>query len=144
MRVLLLFLVLIGLCKLCFAQDTAATIKPQQWHRPPSAAQLLLDSIANAEGNRQQIMADSIAMQYINKPDSLRTNQFLAQILKEHAYTGDNFLTMPKTTRSIVREGLPRRTRDRGIILIIIGLVTYGALLNRAVSKDIMNVMESF
>ena len=43
-----------------------------------------------------------------------------------------------------MREGHPRQTRDRGIILIIIGLVTYGALLNRAVSKDIGNVMASF
>ncbi len=143
MRICFLLFLLLLLCKFGFAQDTTGG-KPQFLPRAPSAAQLLLDSIANAENNKAQFIADSIAMLYIKRPDSLRTNLFLAQILKEHAYNGDNFLVMPKKTRSIVREGHPRQTRDRGIILIIIGLVTYGALLNRAVSKDITNVMASF
>ena len=144
MRIWFLCLLLVALCKFCLAQDTASALKPQVVRRPPSAAQLLLDSVANAESSRQQIVADSIATQYIKKPDSLRVNLFLVQMLNQNAFHANNFLEMPKTAHSIVREGHPRRTRDRGIILIIIGLVTYGALLNRAVSKDILNVMQSF
>ncbi len=149
MRVVLFCLLFIGLCKVGFAQqDSAATyIKPDSVYRrrAPSAAQLLLDSVATAQRVRDAFMADSVAMQYIKQPDSARHNQFVDLMLETQTYKGYGFLSMPATTKqSIVREGHYRHTRDRGIILIIVSLITYAALLNRAVSKDIMNVVQSF
>ncbi|QQL50069.1 DUF4271 domain-containing protein [Mucilaginibacter ginkgonis] len=146
MRFLLILLMLVCACGACFAQgDSVLSTRDSVYRRPaPTAAQLLLDSVANAENARQQFIADSIAMQYINKGDSLRTNQFVVMMLRDSTYHGYGFLEMPKNKQSAVREGHTRHTRDRGIILIIIGLVTYGALLNRIVSKDILNVMQSF
>jgi Domain of unknown function (DUF4271) len=149
MRVVLLCLLFISLCKVGFAQqDSAATyVQPDTFYhkRVPSAAQLLLDSVATAQRVRDAFMADSVAMQYIKQPDSGRRNQFVDLMLKTETYKGYGFLSMPATTKqSIVREGHNRHTRDRGIILIIVSLITYAALLNRAVSKDIMNVVQSF
>jgi hypothetical protein len=149
MRIALFCLLFIGLCKVGFAQQDSAAIyaKPDSVYRRrvPSAAQLLLDSVATAQRTRDAFVLDSVAMQYVKQPDSGRHNQFVDLMLKTETYKGYGFLSMPVATKqSIVREGHYRRTRDRGIILIIVALITYAALLNRAVSKDIINVVQSF
>ncbi|NCD71571.1 DUF4271 domain-containing protein [Mucilaginibacter agri] len=150
MRNALFLLLLLCLCKLGFAQqDSTATFtqtdSPVVRRYMPSAAQRLLDSVATAERSRAAFVADSIAMQYVKMPDSARHNQFVDLMLKTETYKGYGFMQMPTASKqSIVREGHYRHTRDRGIILIIVALITYAALLNRAVSKDIINVAQSF
>ncbi len=149
MRVVLFCLLFTGLCKFGFARQDSAAIYSQPdtfYHkRVPSAAQQLLDSVAAAQRARDAFMADSVAMLYIRQPDSTRRNQFVDLMLKTQTYKGYGFLAMPATAKqSLVREGHYRRTRDRGIILIIVSLITYAALLNRAVNKDIINVVQSF
>jgi hypothetical protein len=44
----------------------------------------------------------------------------------------------------MLREGSTRRTRDKWVVVIIVSLLVYMALLNRAMSKDIKNVLQSF
>ncbi|SFT27217.1 protein of unknown function [Mucilaginibacter polytrichastri] len=148
MRIALFCILFIGLWQVGFAQqDSAATYtRPDTFYRKrvPSAAQQLLDSVAAAQRTRDAFMIDSVAMQYIKQPDIARHNQFVDLMLKTEAYQGYGFMAMPSSKQSIVREGHYRRTRDRGIILIIVALITYAALLNRAVSKDIINVVQSF
>ncbi|WDF56232.1 DUF4271 domain-containing protein [Mucilaginibacter sp. KACC 22063] len=148
MRAILLLLLLIGLYLPGFSQELDSTdYKPDTVvvHRrpPPTAAQLLLDSVANAQKMRSVYIADSIAKQYIKAPNPNRPNKFVDLMLKTQVYHG-NFMQMPSSQRSILREGHYRRKRDPQIIIIIIALITYSALLNRAVSKDIFNVMQAF
>ncbi|MCJ8210398.1 DUF4271 domain-containing protein [Mucilaginibacter sp. RS28] len=130
-----------------FAQDSALTPPPDTvYHRPVirSAAQLLLDSVARAEQLRMKRLGDSVAMQYFNKPDSLRPDKFYELMLQTQTYKDYGFLSMPESKRSKKSAGHYRPTRDPWIIIIIFGLVIYSALLNRAASKDILNVMMSF
>lgn len=112
---------------------------------PPSAAALLLDSVAHAEQARQQFVSDSLSMVYVRMPDTLRRNLFLDSMFKAYLYKGRGFLTRPGgTKRGILREGSSRRTRDQWVIVIITALLVYMSLLNRIMSKDIKNVLQSF
>jgi hypothetical protein len=133
-----------------FAQtDTVQFTRPdsvaqRRYYQPPSAAATLLDSVANALKNRQKFIGDSLAMLYVKQPDSLRANQFLDSMLKTQVYHGYAFLKQPDQVKSLLREGNTRRTRDQWVIVIIVSLLVYMALLNRAMSKDIKNVLQSF
>jgi hypothetical protein len=114
------------------------------YHAPVSYAQRLLDSVATAERARQQFVEDSLAMVYVQKPDSLRPNKFLNEMLSANLYRGTNFLDLHNKTKSLVREGHTRTTRDPWIIIIILGLMVYTAILNRIVGHDIGNVLQAF
>jgi hypothetical protein len=133
-----------------FAQtDTVQLARPdsivkKRFYQPPSAAGNLLDSVANALKYRQKFIGDSISKIYIIRPDSLRNNQFLDSMLKTHVYHGYGFLKQPGQVKSMLREGSTRRTRDKWVVVIIVSLLVYMALLNRAMSKDIKNVLQSF
>ena len=93
---------------------------------------------------RVKFMADSIAMQYIKYPDSALNRQFVVATLKANLYTGTDFLDITTKSKSILKEGHNRQTRDQWIIVIIIGLLIYTALLNITLNKDIKNVLQSF
>jgi hypothetical protein len=133
-----------------FAQtDTVQLARPdsivkKRFYQPPSAAGNLLDSVANALKYRQKFIGDSLSKIYIIRPDSLRNNQFLDSMLKTHVYHGYGFLKQPGQVKSMLREGSTRRTRDKWVVVIIVSLLVYMALLNRAMSKDIKNVLQSF
>ncbi|MDB5010097.1 MAG: hypothetical protein JWR67_2969 [Mucilaginibacter sp.] len=104
----------------------------------------LLDSVVLATKAREKFIADSISMQYIKYPDSALSKQFIAHTLKENLYAGANFLDIPFKTKSILKDGHNRKTRDQWIIFTIIGLLIYTALLNITLNKDIKNVLQSF
>ena len=47
-----------------------------------------------------------------------------------------NELKSVLASKSILKEGHSRHTRDQWVIVIIIGLLLYTAILNRVMSKD--------
>jgi len=139
------------LCGLGAFAQSDSTIAPETvdtmvrtYHAPISDAQRVLDSVANAERVRQQFVEDSLSMQYVQKPDTARPNQFLNEMLKTYLYKGHNFLDLHNKKKSLMREGHTRRTRDPWIIIIIVGLMVYTAILNRVVGHDIANVLQAF
>jgi hypothetical protein len=120
------------------------SIAPRRYYQPPPAAAGLLDSVAQALAVRERFIGDSLSKIYINKPDSLRHNQFLDSMFKTEVYHGYAFLKQSSNVRSILREGSTRRTRDQWVMVIIVTLLVYMAILNRAMSKDVKNVLQSF
>ncbi len=58
------------------------------------ASYLATDSLVVAEENREQFVADSLAMIWL-APDSLRQNQFIKQQLKTNLADIDSILTVP-------------------------------------------------
>ena len=120
------------------------TVAPKRYYQPPPAAAGLLDSVANALANRQYFIGDSLSKIFIANPDALRHNQFYDTVLKTQVYIGYAFLEQPGKVKSLMREGSNRRTRDQWVIVIIVALLVYTAILNRAMSKDIKNVVQSF
>ncbi len=148
-KLFLIWFLLIG--GAVYAQTDSAELTPQpdtlpkkRYYQPPSAAGTLLDSVANALAHHDQFVGDSLAMVFIKKPDSLRHNQFLDSMLKTRIATDYNFLSQSGQRRGVLREGSSRRTRDQWVIVIIASLLVYMAVLNRAMSKDISNVLQSF
>ncbi len=104
----------------------------------------LLDSVVLATKAREKFMADSIAMLYIKYPDSAINRQAVERTLKANLYTGTDFLDIPTKSKSILKEGDNRHSRDQWVIVIIIALLIYTALLNIALNKDIKSVLQSF
>jgi hypothetical protein len=134
-----------------YAQTDSAELKPRpdtlpkkRYYQPPSAAGTLLDSVAKALAHHDQFVGDSLSKVFITKPDSLRHNQFLDSMLKARVATDYSFLTQSGQRRGILREGRSRRTRDQWVIVIIAALLVYMAVLNRIMTKDISNVLQSF
>jgi Domain of unknown function (DUF4271) len=104
----------------------------------------LLDSVAQAIQAREQFVSDSLSGIYIRPADSLRHNQLIDTLFKKYLYNGYGFLDIPSTSKSLLREGRSRETRDRWVIGIIIALLLYTAVLNRFMSKDFESVWQSF
>lgn len=116
--------------------DTA--LKSTQGHLP------FLDSVAQALQMRENFVSDSLATIYIRPADPLRHNQLVDSLVKKYLYTGHNFLDIPRASKSSLKEGHSRQTRDQWVIATIIGLLLYTALLNRIMSKDFESVWQSF
>lgn len=104
----------------------------------------LLDSVAQAIQAREQFVSDSLSGIYIRPADSLRHNQLVDSLFKKYLYKGYGFLDIPSTSKSLLREGRSRETRDRWVIGIIIALLLYTAALNLFMSKDFESVWQSF
>jgi len=104
----------------------------------------ILDSIILAAAERKKFIADSLAFSYIKYPDSATKKQYTDRVMRENLYKGNDFLDIPFKSKSILRNGHIRSTRDQWIIVIIIGLLLYTAILNIIMNKDIKNVFLSF
>ncbi len=101
----------------------------------------LSDSAALSD--RQQFVADSIAMFYLI-PDSSRENQFLSRIRKNSLLELSSQSSASLQQKSVVKSEVVRTSRDPWVIAVIIGLLIYTALLNLFLSKDVRNVIQSF
>jgi hypothetical protein len=101
----------------------------------------LADSAALSD--RQQFIADSIAMFYLI-PDSSRENQFLSRTWKNNLLDLSSQSSVPVRRKSVAKSGVVRTSRDPWVIAVIIGLLIYTALLNLFLGKDIRNVIQSF
>ena len=126
-------------------QDTAASqtgdtsVNSQQKQHLP-----FLDSVAQAMQMQQQAAQDSMTSVYIRPADPLRQDQLVDSILKHDLYTGTNYLDIHTKSASRLKEGSSRPSRDRWVLVIIIGLLLYTAVLNRLMSKDVESVWSSF
>ncbi|WP_158825184.1 DUF4271 domain-containing protein [Mucilaginibacter lacusdianchii] len=150
-KVLGLFIMMLFCAVAAYSQTDTALVPVEQpdslprkrIYVPPPAAASLLDSVANALAARQRFVADSLTMVFVKKPDPLRRNLFVDSMLKAYG-RGYSILEQPANRRGHLREGSARRTRDQWVIVIITALLVYMGLLNRAMSKDIKNVLTSF
>lgn len=118
--------------------DSSALNGPRGGHLP------FLDSVAQAIQTREQFVDDSLATEYIRPADPSRHNQLVDSLFKKYLYTGHSFLDIPSTSKSMLKEGRSRQTRDQWVIATIIGLLLYTAILNRIMSKDFESVWQSF
>jgi len=147
--IIILFLSGLGFTQASAQIDTVQSITPdtapqRRYYQPPSAAQTVLDSVANALANRQYFIADSLSKFFVKRPEAFRHNQFLDSMYKSQVYAEYGFYRQPGKFKSLMSEGSTRRTRDQWVIVIIVTLLVYMGLLNRAMSKDIKNVLQSF
>lgn len=104
-----------------------------------------LDSVAQTIQARQAFVSDSLLTQYITPADPLRHNLLIDSLFNKYLYKGsNNFIDATPPSKSILREGHLRQTRDQWVIVVIIGLLLYTAILNRAMSKDMGSVWHAF
>ena len=142
MRFVALCCFIIGLCTNAFAQqDTALN---NNYVPAAPAPFTVLDSVVAADKAHEQFVKDSLAMRYIKAPDAAIFQQVVQQTLNESLYKGTNFLDIPSKTKSTVRDGHNRQTRDQWVIVIIISLLIYTALLNILLNKDMKAIVQSF
>jgi hypothetical protein len=108
----------------------------------------LLDSVARAIKLEEQAVSDSLALIYVLRPNSSRTNLFADSIIKASTYTGNHFLDLATNAatakRSVLGYGHVRPARDRWVIAVIIVLLLFTALLNIFATKDLSNIFISF
>jgi hypothetical protein len=148
--VVLCFFLMLNCCMAVCAQEQADTVDtivrpPRRIITPAQAGSgQVLDSVILATVARQKFIQDSVALQYIKYPDSNVIGQAAQQFIKDHMYKGFQFLDIPFKSKSNLRNGHTRQTRDQWIIIIIIGLLIYSAVLNIVLHRDIRNVFLSF
>ncbi len=141
------FLSVFFCCLASYAQQqaTPSPANDYQLVNPPAKKPIsVLDSVVLATKAHEKFVIDSLSMQYIKYPDSALNQQFIAKTIKESVYTGTDFLDIPVKSKSILREGHHRQTRDQWVIVIILSLLVYTALLNITLNKDIKTVVQSF
>lgn len=140
------FLFITAFCRSVYAeQDT--TIKNTTNHfRPAGATRAGVykpDSAIIAAQDREQFIADSIAMIYF-RPNPLREDQFLTQLLKTDVLSLNALAHLSKKPKGVLRTGQLRKPRDPWVIGAVIGLLIYTALLNFFLGADVRSVMQTF
>jgi hypothetical protein len=142
--IVLCFFFMVTGCLAGYAQeDTSARSNPVFNTAQPGNMQVL-DSVILATANRKKFLDDSLAFLYIKYPDSTTVRQAADHFVQDSLYKGYEFLDIPFKSKSTLRNGHVRQTRDQWIITIIIGLLLYTAMLNIIMNKDIKNVFLSF
>jgi hypothetical protein len=136
------FLFMLMNCPAVFAQNDTllqqgVTINQQQ-------GMPVLDSVIQATAAREKFLLDSVAFQFVKYPDSTTNRQYASTYVRDSLYHGNGFLDIPFKSKSSLRNGHTRQTRDQWIITIIIGLLLYTALLKIIMNKDMENVLLSF
>jgi len=119
-------------------EDTSVSAATQSQHLP------FLDSVALAMQQHDQLMQDSLATRYIRPADPARHDMLMDTLLQKYLYTGTNYLDIHTKSKSLLKEGSTRSSRDRWVIGIILALLIYAAILNRVMSKDVESVWQSF
>ncbi|MGF7082244.1 DUF4271 domain-containing protein [Mucilaginibacter sp. UYCu711] len=143
--IVICFLFVVTGCLAGYAQeDTPLRPAPRIITPAQPGSMQVLDSVILATAARKKFVEDSLAFQYIKYPDSTVSKEVAQQYLNDHLYRGNGFLDIPFKSKSTLRNGHTRQTRDQWIIIIIIGLVLYAALLNIIFNKNIKNVFLSF
>ena len=138
----LCFLAIVFLCAAGYAQQDTTLYNRYDAVQP--GPMTVLDSVVAAEQAHEKFIADSIAMQHVKAPDGAIRRQYVERVLRENIYTGFQFLDIASKSKSTVRDGHHRPTRDQWVIVIIISLLIYAALLNITLNKDVKTVFQSF
>jgi hypothetical protein len=143
--IVLCFFFIVSCCMAAYAQEDS-TVHPAPRIITPAqpGSMQVLDSVILATAARKKFVEDSLAFQYIKYPDSTLSREVTQKYLNDHLYQGKGFLDIPFKSKSTLRNGHTRQTRDQWIIIIIISLVLYAALLNIIFNKNIKNVFLSF
>jgi hypothetical protein len=129
----------------CAQQDSSATqISDTSLNQAQHDKVPFLDSVAMAMQQHEQFAQDSLATLYIRPADSNRHNQLIDTLLKQTLYTGTNFLDIQQHSKSLLKEGSTRQSRDPWILGIILVMLIYAAILNRAMSKDVQSLWMAF
>jgi hypothetical protein len=142
--IVLCFLFVVTGCMAGYAQGDTTNRRSTIFTPAQPGSMQVLDSVILATAVRKKFVEDSIAFQYIKYPDTTVSREVAQQYLREHLYNGKGFLDIPFKSKSSLRNGHTRQTRDQWIIIIIIGLLLYTAILNIAFNKNIKNVFLSF
>src|SRR5688572_14039726 len=111
-----------------YAQEQTDTVVKRRYRiiAPAQAGSgQVLDSVILAGQAREKFVQDSIAMQHIKYPDSTMVGQAARQFVKEHLYSGFQFLDIPFKSKSTLRSGHTRQPRDPWVIMMVIGLLLY-------------------
>lgn len=90
-------------------------------------------------------ISDSLALAFIAKPDSLRKNMFVEQILhdiknRKYVFFDDLDSNKSKTFRQI---GTIKATRDPWVMGIVLALLVYSAVLVRMLNKEVVEILQS-
>jgi len=117
-------------------KDSGAIAARQRFYVKP-------DSATAAQANREQFIADSLAMIWL-MPDPKRENKFLTSLSKNPFTGAGSFLNITLKKNTALRTGDLRTWRDRWLIVAIIGLLIYTGLLNLFLGKDVKIVIQSF
>ena len=145
MRIIILLFLLTATASATFAQRDSLPVRRTYKSLVPDTGRLtLLDSMVKATKEREKFMADSIAMQYIRLPDANATNQYIAAYLKEKLYHGHNFLDLHYKSKSNFGNGRIRSSRDKWVIIALLGMLLYAAVLNLVWNAEIKQVFRSF
>ncbi len=125
-----------------YAQHDSSATK-QNNNAISDSIQTVSDSATVAKYNREQFLADSLGMVWLN-PDFKQQSEFFKNLLKTKITNIDSVLASPQKQRTNLKMGQLRPSRDPWIIATIIGLLIYTALLNLFLNKDVKNVIQSF
>ena len=138
------YLLIFFCCFGAYAQHDSIQAKDQSVLKPvdPNTVSPFLPDSA-VKVSRLKLVQDSIANAYLI-PDSLHRNSVMDSIRKNNLY---KLLSAPPThlkQRDTQHSGFVRNSRAHWIIAVVIGLLTFTALLNAFLSDDIKSVIESF
>lgn len=139
------FLLIISFwCTTAYAQhDSLPAKKDANLNTAGNKYNALPDSATTTKENREQFIADSIAMYWL-KPDSLRKTKFLSTLPVSNFGNIDSLLNNHSKSHGVLPTGRVRLYRDPWLIATIVGLLLYTALLNLFLGKEIKNVIQSF
>ncbi len=142
MRFTIIYVLLFFTTSMAFAQrDSVPKRRTFRSLISDTSALNVLDSVALAMHAKEKLAADSAAMQYVRAPNP---DEYIAEFLRQKLYHGRNFLDLEYKSKSKVADGHVRYSRDRWIIIALLGLLLYTALLNLAWNAEIKQVFASF
>ncbi|PJJ79809.1 DUF4271 domain-containing protein [Mucilaginibacter auburnensis] len=142
MRVFIICLLLFFTVSTAFAQrDSVPRRRTFRSLIADTSALNVLDSVALAMQAKEKLAADSAAMQYVRAPDA---DAYVAEYLRQKLYHGNNFLDLKYISKGKFADGHIRHSRDRWIIIALLGLLLYTALLNLVWNAEIKQIFTSF
>ncbi len=143
MRLIIFCLLFIFWCTTLCAQQDSVQVNTNAATDTLHRQQTITDPVAVAKENREQFIADSIAMKLLI-PDSLRENKFIKAFYKNPFDSIDSILNSHPRLNQALLKGSVRANRDPWLIAVILGLLIYTALLNVFLGNDIKNLLQSF
>ena len=103
-----------------------------------------LDSVAQSLQQHEQMAQDSLATLFLRPASASRHDALVDTLLKRVLYKGNDFLDIHATSKSTLKEGSSRTSRDPWVIGVLLALLIYAAILNRVMSKDLESIWMSF
>ena len=145
MRLIAVCLFLLVCCRSVFAKtDTTRYKSDTIAGQTPNSRLPFLDSVAQSLQQHEQLAQDSLATLFIRPANASRHDALVDTLLKRVLYKGNDFLDIHATSKSTLKEGSSRTSRDPWVIGVLLALLIYAAVLNRVMSKDLESIWMSF